>query len=215
MKNQPSKPGQNSDESSNSLTLRRVFNHLIFKLKFHYAVIVIYKHAVDRGCTAAVEIKRVDFDNVDDAITYEVPKTILRFKKFLRRGDWGYYAYREGEWAHRSWVALGPQTVKLWKKFLPLKLDEREVLIWNCETAEGVRGKDIFSAVLCRIVRDSKASNFNNIYIATTGDNLASQKAILKSGFKELEWKRVINFLGMTFVGGGHQDLAGIHLNRG
>ena len=165
--------------------------------KIRYGTVITYNFDVPTFLQSEVEVKRVDSSNVEDALGYEPKHKVETFKKFLSLGDWGYYAYLDGRWTHRSWVTFGPKKVDRWSGISPMNLCANEAFIHWCETATWARGRGVYSAVLSEIVEDCLNDKCQNIYISTNQENIASQKGILRAGFRESEREKIILFLGV------------------
>jgi hypothetical protein len=143
--------------------------------------VILLKHQKRVHISSAAIIKDVTGDNVNDALHFQSPIQVRLFRRFLRHGDKGYYAYLGNKCVHRSWVVVSPQKVKL-HKFFSLSLRPSDVFIHYCETAPEARGRNIFTAVLAHI---SETFSSKNIYIGVEETNRASISSIIKSGFVE------------------------------
>ena len=102
----------------------------------------------------------------------------------LRRGDICYVARTDGKIAHYSWVQH--------RGFHPIDpagtgsdVAEGEFWIYNCRTVEWAKGRRIYPCTLSRILRDHMQQRFLKAIIYTTRSNMASQKGILRAGFKQ------------------------------
>ena len=51
-----------------------------------------------------IKICHVNYDNINDALSFQSKQYIKCFKEFLDNGDIGYYAYLGGECVHRTWT---------------------------------------------------------------------------------------------------------------
>lgn len=142
------------------------------------------------------KIVQANYDNLVDILTFQDSKYLKIFKNFLDNGDKGYFAYLNGKCVHRSWAQFGEKEVTLLAPFIKRKIKQNEAYIHYCETAPEARGKNIYPAVLSRIVNDFK-DKYKNIYISTNIKNIASRRGIEKAGFKEIEKIRIIVILGI------------------
>lgn len=176
------------------LLLLKLFNFL----RPYYAVVLTFKFNESKDVQSPIQIHRVNSENINDALIYEPSEKVEAFKISLKQGDWGYYAYIDNVWVHRSWVTFGPSTVNQWSRFAKLNLAANEVQIRWCETSPKARGKNIYPAVLSRIVMDLQ-DKVTAIYITTTLDNIASQKGIQKAGFIAIKETKVISFMGIAY----------------
>ena len=95
--------------------------------------IIIFEHKIKRKYSNNAIIQRVNSKNIEDALVYDTSTKIELFKNFLKKGDWGYYAYLGEEFVHRIWVKFGPQTIYLVRRFVcPLHLQDKEAYIHYC-----------------------------------------------------------------------------------
>ena len=145
--------------------------------------------------TSPAKIVQANCNNLVDILSFQNPKYIEIFKNFLKAGDKGYFAYLNGKCVHRSWVQFGEKEVEI-HKYSKRKIKKDEAYIHYCETAPEARGKNIYPAVLSKIVSDFK-NEYNNIYIATVIKNEASRIGIEKAGFKEIERVHLLIILGI------------------
>ncbi|MGB5156413.1 hypothetical protein [Desulfobacterium sp. N47] len=175
-----------------------VLKILFYRLKPYHAVVITFKFKETKNVRTPATIYRVTNDNIDDALIYEPPINVDKFRQFLKQGDWGYYAYIDDQWVHRSWVTFGPQTITQWDRFANLKLSINDAGIRWCETSLTGRGNNVYPAVLSQIARDI-SKDFNNVYGFTTTDNIASFKGLLKAGFFPVKKTTVYSFFGIKY----------------
>lgn len=178
----------------------KILDKTQFLLKFRIYVnetIILFQHENKTHPLSPAKIVYATEQNIPDILNFQHPRYIETFKHFLSNGDKGYFAYLEEKCIHRSWVKHTPQTVHLYP-VLPMKLQDDEAFIHYCETAPVARGKNIFPAVLSKIVDD--LNNKRKIMIAANAKNIASIKAIKKAGFREIERHRLIVILGLKFT---------------
>jgi hypothetical protein len=179
------------------IKLKKLLVKVLNRLKSYHAVVITFESSNPKNVMTKAEIKLVNWENVDDALTYEPKEKVKAFHSFLGKGDLGYYGYLDGEFAHRSWVTFGPGKINQWHHFVPLTLKEGEAVIHWCETTPKARGFNIYPAVLNKIVCDI-GDQFEKIYIFTTRDNVGSFKGILKAGFIPVNAVEVYAFMGIT-----------------
>ena len=166
---------------------------------FRSSTVLLFRHEQPLEPDPAVDIRPVNESMLGDAREMESPSMIETFRQFLRQGDWGYFGYRNGRMAHRSWVQLGPRRVPLWHRFVPHEVHSGEALIHYCETAPAARGAGLYTAALRCIVRDLRAQSIKTIWISTTADNTASRRAIERAGFREHSRFRIRVWFGVGF----------------
>lgn len=142
-----------------------------------------------------IVIKKVDYDNVSDALSFQNTEYINKFVKFLDNGDSGYYAYLNNECVHRSWVQFN-QEISL-HRFLKYFLKIDEAYIHWCETANHARGNNIYPLVLQKIIHDNYQ---HKILIAVNKKNYKSINGIEKAGFKKIREYHIILIFGIKFI---------------
>lgn len=142
-----------------------------------------------------VFIKRVNFENVDDAKSFQSEHYINCFKDFLKSGEIGYFAYLKDICVHRSWVQSSGNAI-LHSKY-SIELKENECFIKWCETASSARGLGIYPFVLKKITDDFSD---NRILISVNCKNIASLKGVKKAGFLIIQRISIIVILGIKFV---------------
>lgn len=141
-------------------------------------------------------IKPVTPENITDASYFQSKRQILTFKKFLKNGDHGYYAYLNNNCIHRSWVVIGDAHVLL-HKFYSMPITADEVFVQFCETAEEARGKNIFSHVLCHI---SEQYTSKRILTSVDSKNASSIRSMKKAGFETIALIKIKVILGIKFI---------------
>lgn len=146
--------------------------------------------------SSPAEIKAVSPQNVEDALAFESPAQVRKFKTFLQNGHRGYYAYLNNTCVHRSWLMEGPAKAQL-HKFYSFDLASREVFIEYCETAPQARGKNIFTHVLAYIGTQYPE---HRVLIGVDADNTSSIRSMQKAGFVETDRKRIRIILGIRKV---------------
>lgn len=172
----------------------------IFKFK-NYEMI-LFKHSknnIINKINPLIAIQRITFENVDNAICIDKPSVVSLFRQFLSTGDWGYFAYLNGQIIHRSWVKFTSHKPYTWDSFGMIKLSEKQALIHFCRTSKVARGMGAYSSVLIKAIQDCYSVGINEIFIATTGSNIASIKGIIKAGFFEVERKKIFVLFGIHF----------------
>lgn len=140
----------------------------------------------------------VTYKNIKDVCAYEADKYLKKYKKFLEKGDIGYYAYLDGKWVHRTWIAIGPAAVNKWSRFPPFRIQPREAYCHFGETVPAARGNNIPAAVLCKAAADLK-DRISRFYTLVDENNSASRRVMEKSGFREIKRFRVTGILWFDF----------------
>lgn len=151
-----------------------------------------FKNVVQKS---PAKIVQANCNNLVDILTFQNSRYIKIFKQFLDSGDKGYFGYLNSKCVHRSWIQFGEKEVSL-APFIKRKINKDEAYIHYCETAPEARGKNIYPAVLSRIVNDFK-DKYKNIYISTNIKNIASRRGIEKAGFRERERVHLLIIFGI------------------
>jgi GNAT superfamily N-acetyltransferase len=167
-------------------------------LKYNTVEMILFENHVINDIFTKAHICMVTYRNVTDICEYEGEKNLKKYKRFLQRGDLGYYAYLDGKWIHRSWVVLGPRVTNRWFRFPPFVLKSGEAYCHFGETAPISRGRNISSAVLSRIAEDLKGKA-EHIYTLVDENNYASRRANEKAGFVEIKRIKKTSFFGLNF----------------
>ncbi len=152
---------------------------------FRDVEVVVYRLEHVTTPATVAEIRRVDARNVGDASAMEPPERVEEFRRFLERGDVGWYAYVDGRMVHRSWVRRGPLVVPLWLAWGRLVLGPGDDYIHYCETVATARGMGIYPAVLATAAAAARHAGAHAVLISTDLGNHASRRGIEKAGFVE------------------------------
>lgn len=125
------------------------------------------------------------------------PVPLEKMRKRHRRGDECYVAFLEGKLVHYSWVQS-----RGWHYIGPAGRYRRvrpgEFWIYHCRTAEQARGRGLYPAVLSTILRRFAERGFQTGWIYTTAANVASQKGIIKAGWRLDSIDRALVLMGRT-----------------
>jgi RimJ/RimL family protein N-acetyltransferase len=129
-----------------------------------------------------IHVARLDADNVD--VICEVwPENIDEMRSRLQEGHLCYVAFLDGRPVHYSWVQrAGVHNIT--EAATSLVVAPGEFWIYHCRTVEFAKGKGIYPTVLTHIVRDHFADRYVRGRIYTEDENVASQRGILKAGFR-------------------------------
>ncbi len=107
------------------------------------------------------------------------------------RGDRCYGAYVGDRLAHYVWVQhAGVHPIH--PAGLEAALEPGDRWIFHARTADWARGLRIYPATLARVIAAERAAGAARIRVYTTHDNHASQRGILRAGFRERERIRAI-----------------------
>ena len=169
---------------------------LFDRLKPYHDTIITWKFHETKNIETPAIICRVTNDNIDDALIYEPIEKVNRFRELLAQGDWGYYAYIDDQWVHRTWVTFGPKILPQMSRFALIKLSQGDAFCYWGETSTAARGKNAQPAVLSQIAEDLK-NKTKNIYTSTSMENKAVYRSVSKAGYVPIRETRVISFLGI------------------
>ena len=151
---------------------------------FRAVTILVHRflaRAIDR---VSLDLRRVTPDNVGDASSMDDAARIEEFRRFLARGDEGYYVYDQaGAVVHRTWCVRGPGMARLWHSYGRLVVGEGDVYIHYCATAPGARGQGIYPRVIAQVAEDALSRGARRVLIWADRENVASQRGIARAGF--------------------------------
>ena len=100
----------------------------------------------------------------------------------LERGDRCYTVSIDGRLIHYSWVQRSGDH-PITDAGVSVPVENGDLWIYHCRTADWARGRKIYPATLQRIVSDCFADGDSTAWIYTTRDNVASQRGIARAGF--------------------------------
>jgi len=156
----------------------------------------IYKNINEVEIKSPAIVRKANKGNVNDAITFNSKAIIKTFNKFLDSGEKGYLAYLDSECVHRSWVKRGPHEVRFMHDYV-LSLQENDVYVHHCATAERFRGMNIYPLVLMNICKDHHEKN---VYILVLKRKYYANRGVEKAGFKKARHVIIKRILGFTRV---------------
>ena len=180
--------GSNGRSGAVGRLLRRVTT-------FRTVTILVHRFAGRTIARSALDIRPVTSGNLEDAASMEDATRLAEFRRFLARGDQGWYAYKDGVVVHRSWLVRGPAQARLWHSYGHLELGPEDAYLHYCETAPAARGLGIYPQVLALAAEGALERGCRRVLIWTDADNVASRNGIARAGFvPEREVKLVIRF---------------------
>ena len=110
------------------------------------------------------------------------PVSLAQAKSRLARGDVCFVCLIEGQVGHYAWVqSSGRHRILFAGRTVPIQ--DGDIWIYHCRTAEWARGRGIYSSVLRYILQKYCNEQFSSAWIYTTSRNVPSQKGILRAGF--------------------------------
>ena len=164
---------------------------------FTYEVIGVYHAYGTDNVTEMGEITvcHVTDNNVADALSFQSQEYIECFRKFLKHGDSGYYAYLNNKCVHRIWV-VHEGNVSI-HSFYSIALNSKQVYIHWGETAIWARGCGVFPKALGVIKNEHRDSE---ILVAINEKNISSRRGAEKAGFIIKERIKVLVVLGIKHI---------------
>ncbi|MHB1152955.1 MAG: GNAT family N-acetyltransferase [Eubacteriales bacterium] len=178
--------------------VKSFFEYVFKLLKIRSYTRILFMSEAIKNNTAGAGICNVTCKNIKDVCAYEADKYLKKYTKFLANGDIGYYAYLDGNWVHRTWIAIGPVFINKWTRFPPFRIKAHEAYCHFCETAPAARGNNIPAAVLSKAAADLKG-RINRFYTLVDENNVASRRVMEKSGFKEIKRFRITGIFWFDF----------------
>ena len=120
-----------------------------------------------------------DIDELDQ-IMYQGCSEI---EKRFERGNRCFVAQIGAKVVHYTWVSFHKEYLPSINKWIELADDE--AYIYNVRTLSDFRGQGIFPFVLDRLCEQLKTDGYKKILASVQSDNVPSQKAFEKAGFKK------------------------------
>lgn len=186
-----------------------MFNRFIYRLKIYLSkvkrnlytreeIIVFYRSAQEKDKDESwnnLEIRKVTFNNVYDALTFQDINKINYFKNLINLGDIGFYSYKDGICINRNWVRL--EGIYNISHFVQKTLPKGYVYIHACETDINFRNKGIQTKVLKYIVNEFYNKN---ILVSVNKHNISSVITFRKNNFKVGVIYNITVILGFKFI---------------
>ena len=119
----------------------------------------------------------------------------FEIKKRFKRGNRCFVACIGTRIVHYTWVSF-------YKEYLPsinkwIELAEDEAYVYNVRTLSDFRGQGIFPFVLASICGQLRKDGYKRILASIQSDNIPSQKAFEKAGFKKTQEISFLRILGL------------------
>ena len=126
-----------------------------------------------------------------------------RIARFIRRFDDGYrcagFKDSQGEVVAYVWIACGDgkaSSVPIWRD-IRVMLADRDVLFWDCHTAEQHAGRGLYRLALRLAGARLAAHGKQCAWIESKSDNLASHRGIIGAGFVPATNLSIIDIVGL------------------
>lgn len=146
-------------------------------------ILVVYKHESFQEIVQPldIQIKQVTNSNVDDIVSYKGKSYTREYKKNLKNGYTGFYAYLDDKVVGHAWGTIN-LTNKIQKVRGYFKLPQNSAFIFHCAVHPDFRGKKIYQTLLINLYKKLYGIGSQSIYIDTNINNTPSRRAIEKTG---------------------------------
>jgi hypothetical protein len=169
--------------SLSSFLSRRLAGYWTFKF---LVVTLLYEHRLDGLEVEAgpqnLEIRALTPETIS-SLEGAWPFRPGEVRERLLTGQGCYVGLIDGRIAHFSWVQTA-DAHEIATAGRSSVIRDGELWIYHCRTFDWARRKGVYEAVLHKILRDHRQRGFQRALIYTTADNVASQRGILRAGFK-------------------------------
>jgi len=124
----------------------------------------------------------VDLSRIADIRSLSTNK-IAQFRRRFERGDCCFIASHNEQAVHYAWVQTsGRHPIHPAKRSWTVK--SREAWIYDCRTSDWARGNSVYPFILTNILINLRSQDYSCAWIYTTKQNIASQRGIMKAGFR-------------------------------
>jgi CelD/BcsL family acetyltransferase involved in cellulose biosynthesis/L-amino acid N-acyltransferase YncA len=122
-------------------------------------------------------------------------RDVEKLREIIKNGSIPYLAFCGKTLVHIAWLAK-ESNVEIPEVESFAQIGAGHAYIYKCNTAESFRGKNIYPAVLQKIIEEVKKQGITAVYIACAKSNKASLRGILKAGFRPCMSVTTIKLLG-------------------
>jgi L-amino acid N-acyltransferase YncA len=149
------------------------------------------------GCRMSIRKGSIDdLELIAGFYGYSVnTRDVEKFRKRVENGSIPYLAFCGKTIVHIAWLSK-KSNVEIPEVESCVQIGAGHAYIDRCNTAESFRGKNIYPAVLQKIIEDVKKQGITAVYIACAKSNKASFRGILKAGFRPCMSITTIRLLG-------------------
>lgn len=158
--------------------------------------VILFKMDTPKSISSPAIINKANNQNLPDVLLFQDKRYLPIFKKFLEKGDIGYFGYIDGECIHRSWVITNEGSTYNPHPLVKAQLKKNEVYIHYCETAPIARGKNIYPYVISEIAKEFSGKD---VLICVNEKNTPSVNGVKKAGFKPMQLISIFAILGIVF----------------
>ena len=142
-----------------------------------------------------VTISEVTFYNVERLIDFRSKRFVATFRKFLKEGQCGVYAWLDSKVVGHAWAKVCRPSRCRVNGYMDIY--KGDALIHYCNVSEAHRGQIIYPLMLVALCqRLFSQAEVKRILIDTEFDNKASLQGIAKVGFKLLGTGTYVQFRG-------------------
>lgn len=138
------------------------------------------------------DIRLRHLESADLDALYKTPESVPALATpRLDRGDECYIAYSGDRVAHHTWIqSSGVHPIV--EAGYECTVEPGDFWIYHCWTADWARGRRLYPTVLAYAVRDQFSRGRKRARIYTTQKNTASQRGIMRAGFRPTESVRAL-----------------------
>lgn len=151
-------------------------------------------------CPPGIELVYLYKSNTPRALTLDFSGLISldTVLKRLSESEEGYLAVRQNQVVSYCWFSTQAVYVKEIGKYFQVRA--KEIYLYDAATRIDWRGKGLYPLVLTGILGLIAARSLRKAYIFTDSLNTASQKGIIKAGFRHFQTISSINFFGQYLL---------------
>ncbi len=154
---------------------------------------ILYKYESIENIYSNALIRKVNFDIIDDALSFNSKSKIQKYRELLESGDVGYYAYLDNVCVHRSWYTKGPQIRRVIHNYF-MTFYEDDIYIFNCATSEKAKGLNIYPSVLRYLCEENPNKN---LYLIVSSKKPYAIRGVEKAGFRANKYLHYTCYFGV------------------
>jgi GNAT superfamily N-acetyltransferase len=136
-------------------------------------------------------------DLVGHATVYRRWRYIMPALRRFQDGERLFVVEKDGHLVHYSWVAF-VDTIRLPEAGVAVKLPQKAWYIYNSFTAEDIRRKGIYTAVLVHVAYELGDVGGKELYGYTMAGNIAAKSGIGKTGAWQWQLHHMTKIMGIT-----------------
>lgn len=154
------------------------------------------KDLIPTECRIPMQIEKINNENIFKVINFRDSNVVNLFKDMLDNGEIGVYGIFNQKAVGHTWAIINSSNiVKAVEQFYKTKL--KMAYIHFGYVKEELRGNNIGPYILTNLMKFiNETYNIDIFYIDTDNSNAASQKSIIKTGFKLYRKYKFISIRG-------------------